>query len=84
MLIINQWATNAASYITEDIVVKLEEKDNIKYSCLIINGECFARSENYNLIERLNYKLHSFIDRAKRTTDTFDIGVEMEIILDKI
>ncbi len=26
------------------------------------------------------YKLYEFVDKSKRTTDTFDIGVEMDMI----
>jgi hypothetical protein len=76
MLIINQWATDAASYITDDIKVQTEND----MSSLLVNGECFAKSEDQNLINSLQYKLYEFVDKSKRTTDTFDIGVEMDMI----
>ena len=76
MLIINQWATDAASYITDDINVKTENNT----SSLMVNGECFAKSKDKDLMDQLQYKLYSFIDKSNRTTDTFDIGVEMDMI----
>lgn len=76
MLIINQWATDAASYITDDIKVQTEND----MSSLLVNGECFAKSEDQNLINSLQYKLYEFVDKSKRITDTFDIGVEMDMI----
>lgn len=81
MLIINQWATDAVSYITDDIKLKTESVNNIPTQRLYINGECFAQSEDYNLMNKLNFNLHSFIDKAKRSTDTFDIGAEINTIL---
>lgn len=80
MLIINQWATNAASYIIDDVKQTTELVNNKPIQRLYINGECFAQTEDNDLMNKLNYSLHSFIDRAKRSTDTFDIGAEIHMI----
>ena len=73
MLIINQWGTSGAEYITDELKVTREEIDGIDMSCLYVNGLCFAMSEDNKVID----VLHTFIDRAKRTSDTFDISVEI-------
>jgi len=77
MLIINQWGTSGAEYITDELKVTREEIDGIDMSCLYVNGLCFAMSEDNNVIDVLQHKLHAFIDKAKRTSDTFDISVEI-------
>ena len=81
MLIINQWATNAVSYIIDDIKQSTELVNNKPTQRLYINGECFAQVDNQNIMDKINYDLHSFIDKAKRATDTFDIGAEIHMIL---
>ena len=81
MLIINQWATNAVSYIIDDIKQTTELVNDKPTYRLYINGECFAQVDNQNIMDRINYNLHSFIDKAKRSTDTFDIGAEIHMIL---
>ena len=80
MLIINQWGTSGAEYITDDIVSKDENIDGIDMSCLYVNGLCFAMSSNKYVIQDLQHDLHKFVDVSKRTTDTFDIHVEMNRI----
>lgn len=80
MLIINQWATDAIGYITDDIEVKDEIENNKSVECLYINGNCFAKLEDVNLMDRLNQRIHAFVDKCKRTTDTFDIGAEINMI----
>ena len=77
MLIINQWGTSGAEYITDELRVTREEIDDVNMSCLYVNGLCFAMSEDSNIIDTLQHKLYTFIDRAKRTSDTFDISVEI-------
>lgn len=77
MLIINQWGTSGAEYITDELKVTREEIDGIDMSCLYVNGLCFAMSEDNKVIDILQHKLHTFIDKAKRTSDTFDISVEI-------
>ena len=77
MLIINQWGTSGAEYITDELKVTREEIDGIDMSCLYVNGLCFAMSEDNKVIDVLQHKLHTFIDKAKRTSDTFDISVEI-------
>lgn len=78
MLIINQWATSGAEYITDDLKVKREVVDDIPMSCLYVNGLCFAMNESDSLIKNLQQKLYGFIDTHRRTTDTFDIAVELD------
>ena len=78
MLIINQWATSGAEYITDELKVKRENIDDIDMSCLYVNGLCFAMNESDTIIRNLQQKLYGFIDTHKRTTDTFDIAVEMD------
>ena len=80
MLIINQWATEAVAYITDDIKVENELNGEKSILCLYINGDCYAKLEDESIMDSLQYRLHSFIDRSKRTTDTFDIGAEIDMI----
>ena len=77
MLIINQWATDAVGFITDDISQKNQVEDGKPITCLYINGDCYAKSKNYDLMNELQYRLHEFIDKCHRTTDTFDIKAEM-------
>lgn len=77
MLIINQWATSGAEYITDDLVVKEENIDGINISSLYVNGLCFAMDKSNSKIKALQHNLYKFIDTHKRTTDTFDIAVEL-------
>ena len=83
MLIINQWATSGAEYITDDIKVKDEDIDGTDMSCLYVNGLCFAMLNNRKDMDELSYRLHRFVDKSKRTTDTFDISIEIENIQSK-
>lgn len=83
MLIINQWATSGAEYITDEIKVADEDVDGVDMSCLYVNGLCFAILENKNDMDELSYRLHDFVDKSKRTTDTFDISVEIKDIQSK-
>ena len=81
MLIINQWGTSGAEYITDDLKVNQENIDGVDMSCLYVNGLCFAMSEDSNVIDQLQHNLYKFIDRAQRTTDTCDIAVEIKNII---
>ena len=80
MLIINQWRTSGAEYITDEIKVKEEVVDGVDYSSLYVNGLCFAMDESNSRMKQLQHNLYKFIDTHRRTTDTFDIAVELEKI----
>ena len=83
MLIINQWGTSGAEYITDELKVKEEVIDGVKISSLYVNGLCFAMDESNDRIKSLQYNLYKFIDTHRRTTDTFDIAVEMDKLNNK-
>ena len=83
MLIINQWGTSGAEYITDEIRVKEENVDGLDLSCLYVNGLCFAMDESQTDMKQLQHNLYGFIDTHRRTTDTFDISVELNSIKQK-
>ena len=77
MTIINQWATDHVEYHSDPI--KIKEHDN-EYD-IIVACKKIASSKDKNLIERLYHRLVHFADRYRRDTDTFDVGREIEFIL---
>lgn len=78
MLIIDQWGKNGINYIMDEIKVK---KKNDLY-CVYVNDICVSKDKSEELMKNLQLKLYSFVDTHRRTTDTFDISVELDKLKD--
>lgn len=76
-MIIDQWYTSHIDKINEAIVIIHGKDDKFDVE---INGQVMATLDDLPTAEALVLKLENFIDRYRRSVDTFDIAKEIELI----